>query len=248
MSEYQYPYTILNRVKDRDLGIVCIGNPNIPFAEKEINFKSIDGREEELTIDTGKYKNIEITITYAYIDRENWHHTARKIKTHLDKMRGGGTLQLHDDYYFYYKVKDVKLSSIERFKSNANLVITFICSPFIWSIEGDNKIDIKNGAELVNNYILAKPKYILNGNGQIQLTVNNNPTIINLVDNANVIIDTDKQRCYREDKITNLLIRQGEYEDLWLNPTTDDSKNSIKINVLSGNLNSAYIIPKYRSV
>ena len=72
---------------------------------------------------------------------------------------------------------------------------------------------MKLNTVLYNDYLVSKPIYRVVGEGNLTLNINNKVIKANV--GQELIIDTDKGLCYREDIVNNIAL-EGKYEDLYL--------------------------------
>lgn len=233
-------FSVFNSIRDRELGIRCIKRPNIPFPEKQVEEILIPGRDEPLTKIKEIRNNITITVSYDFVDYDNWQETARKVKTWLDEITDD-KLYFSDDLEVFYKVKYCT-TDINRLKNIGEFSVNFIVSPNVWRIEGTKEINLLNLNGINNDYLICKPTYFIEGEGLITLIINDVEVVINVV--QKVIINTSMQQCYKEDRLINLAIKQGDFEDLHL----QKGYNSISYELGAGaRLDSLSMVPNYRS-
>ena len=74
-------FIIFNGIADKDIGLSAIKRPNIINPQKDsITEKAIEGRDETVTVKSKTLKNIEISVSYNFIDREDFIEKTRVIK------------------------------------------------------------------------------------------------------------------------------------------------------------------------
>jgi predicted phage tail component-like protein len=228
---------------DRDLNIKAIKRPNIPSPKRKHKQVPIEGRDGDLYIDEECYEDITISIDYNFIDKRNFHEKCRSIKRWLNKIQEN-KLVLSDDHGVFYKVKKVEVSdNIERiYKIIGKFTVKFICDPYTYYEDGEDSLILRNNMTLDNDYEVAKPIYIIKGNGNITLSINNKPVVINV--GQEVTINTKLELCFKSNQMINLALKQGTFKDLCL----QEGENIISFNVTSGTINSIEVIPSWRTI
>lgn len=230
-------FIIFNGIADIDMGLSSIKRPNIINPQQaSITEKTIEGRDETVTVKSKTLKNIEIPVSYNFINREDFIKKTRLIKKWINEINDN-KLIFSDDPDMYYKVKYCKLQVIERTrKKKGSFEVTFVCSPFIYYKSGDN--EIINPNVLYNpSYLISKPVYKIEGEGIISLIVNGKEAKFNI--GQELLIDTELELCFRGKTKNNIAFEEGWYDDLFLNK----DENIIE---WKGNLKSLTVIPRWR--
>lgn len=230
-------FIVFNGIADIDIGLSSIKRPNIINPQQaSITEKTIDGRDETVTVKSKTLKNIEITVSYNFIDRKDFIEKTRLIKKWINKI-DDNRLMFSDDLDMYYRVKYCKLQVIERTRrKKGSFEVTFVCSPFIYYRSGDK--EIINPKLLYNpSYITSKPIYKIEAEGIISLIVNGKETKFNI--GQELLIDTELELCFRGKTKNNIAFEEGWYDDLFLN----EDENTIE---WKGNLKSLIVIPRWR--
>ncbi len=236
---------IYNNKIDSDFGIYAIKRPNIPCPEKEKEDVSIKGADETLTRWKNEgYKNITISVEYNFKDTEDFDFKCRKIKNWFLGTVTDRKLRFSYDNDVFYIVKNVKLGDIERqWKVLGKFTVQFECSPYAWLNNGLKKVNIpKNNGRFYNSFLRCKPEWHFKGNGTVDLNVNGKLVVIKV--GESVIINTELQKCYKDNKVVSLSIESGSYNDLWLR----EGENDINWSVKSGDIKSVTIIPHYKTL
>lgn len=102
--------------------------------------------------------------------------------------------------------------------------------------------------KIYNEYEIAKPTYIIKGEGAIRLIINNETTtyatvMINV--GQEVTINTELELCFKNDQMINLALEQGSFQDLYL----QEGMNVINYYVGNGGaLTSIEIIPNWKTI
>lgn len=169
--------------------------PIYPAAAQKYSTYEIPGAGENMTVASGDYEDIELTLT-AYLvgsttinDVYNW-------------LRGGTQLILSTQPDVYTEIKEMAQVSPSREGWSANRIeIGLKLSPFKYRISNNPVTLPGSGTELqtVGN-IFSKPVWALTGtSGTVEFSVNG--TTLTIEDAPeNVYIDTNLQEVYTEDE------------------------------------------------
>ena len=230
-------YFIFNNKKNIDLGIKVVKRPNIPIPERNIELKSLKGRDGSLTRDYKTYNDIKISVSLNFISEENdFINKGAEIADWLYNINDN-KLIFSDNDKFYYKVKKIECKDIERsLKVIGKFIVTFVCDPYKYYID-NNEIEITNSTEIVSPILVETSKSLITvfGTGDIDLTINNKKVQLEKIDGS-ITIDSSIKECYKEKE--NLSYRMiGEF------PKLIRGKNTININ---GNIEKIIIKPNWR--
>lgn len=196
--------------------IKIMDRPNIPVPvinRKEINIPGRDGilYSEEKTAD-----DIPINVRMNFSGKlQEWFEHARTVKGWL--LQGGvHQLKFSDDPEYFYRVKKVELSEIEReFRIIGRFTAVFFCSGYHYLAIGDKGYAVDDVK--YNPYYTSHPVYTIRGEGVCNLKVNGKIMTVQNI-GQNVTIDTERMITYRTDGTLANTSVNGDYEDLYLNP------------------------------
>lgn len=230
-------YFIFNNKKNTDLGIQVVKRPNIPIPERNIELKSLKGRDGSLTRDYKTYNDIKISVSLNFISGENdFINKGAEIADWLYNINDN-KLIFSDNDKFYYKVKKIECKDIERsLKVIGKFIVTFVCDPYKYYLE-NNDIEITNSTE-VNSPMLvvdSEPIISISGSGNINLIINDKRIVLENVE-ENLIINSSILECYKEKENLNYKM-SGEF------PILKNGENTINI---EGNIKSIKIKPNWR--
>lgn len=230
-------YFIFNNKKNIDLGIKVVKRPNIPIPERNIELKSLKGRDGSLTRDYKTYNDIKISVSLNFISGENdFINKGAEIADWLYNITDN-KLIFSDNDKFYYKVKKIECKDIERsLKVIGKFIVTFVCDPYKYYLE-NNDIEITNSTE-VNSPMLvvdSEPIISISGSGNINLIINDKRIVLENVE-ENLIINSSILECYKEKENLNYKM-SGEF------PILKNGENTINI---EGNIESIKIKPNWR--
>lgn len=202
-------------VSASEKGVYIERRPSIPAPEEKIEKITIPGRDGDLIVREGVWKDIEIPVSLAFraTDPTNWFAIWRSMKAWL---RGSGKLSFSDDGVFFYKVKYIELSDAEReIRKHGRFTANFVCEPYQYERAATEWINLPTDGILGNPYsIPSHPVYKIIGEGVCVLTVNAYELQANV--GQNLVIDTERQLSYRMDGTPQNTMVTGDYTKLHL--------------------------------
>lgn len=170
--------------------------PTIPGAERDVTFIEIPGRSGNLTVDNGRYKNIEVT--YEANFRARTDHTmqvyAMMIKAWLlESAKYEDLSDTYDPDYFKQAVFAGPVDIENILNRYGRLKLTFHCKPFKLRKSGMNVVCMENATGINNpEQFGSLPKFIVYGSGAATLHVNNTVMLLNNIDGY-VELDTETE-------------------------------------------------------
>lgn len=230
-------YFIFNNKKNTDLGIQVVKRPNIPIPERNIELKSLKGRDGSLTRDYKTYNDIKISVSLNFILGENdFFNKVAEIADWLYNINDN-KLIFSDNDKFYYKVKKIECKDIERsLKVIGKFIVTFVCDPYKYYLE-NNDIEITNSTKINSPMLVvdSEPIISISGSGNVNLIINDKRIVLENVE-ENLIINSSILECYKEKENLNYKM-SGEF------PILKNGENTINI---EGNIKSIKIKPNWR--
>lgn len=230
-------YFIFNNKKNTDLGIQVVKRPNIPIPERNIELKSLKGRDGSLTRDYKTYNDIKISVSLNFISGENdFINKGAEIADWLYNITDN-KLIFSDNDKFYYKVKKIECKDIERsLKVIGKFIVTFVCDPYKYYLE-NNDIEITNSTKINSPMLVvdSEPIISISGSGNVNLIINDKRIVLENVE-ENLIINSSILECYKEKENLNYKM-SGEF------PILKNGENTINI---EGNIKSIKIKPNWR--
>lgn len=212
----------------------------IPFPQEKKSTVKIPGGEDLVEVEGG-YEDITIPVKIDILDKRMIETKYREIKRWLSFIEDDHLI-FSDDLGFFYKVKMIDLKEfITEFQTCGTATVNFICSPYLYLVNGEYEIDFENN--LFNEFPLnAEPVYKIVGNGIIKLNINSKVVTIDLADE--IIVDIPKKLTLRNGKIEGKR-KKGEWKDLELIP----GDNTLDYELTPGsNLESFTLIPNWRTL
>lgn len=230
-------YFIFNNKKNTDLGIQVVKRPNIPIPERNIELKSLKGKDGSLTRDYKTYNDIKISVSLNFISGENdFINKGAEIADWIYNINDN-KLIFSDNDKFYYKVKKIECKDIERsLKIIGKFIVIFVCDPYKYYID-NNEIEITNSTEIVSPMLVvdSEPIISISGSGNINLIINDKRIVLENVE-ENLIINSSILECYKEKENLNYKM-SGEF------PILKRGENIINV---EGSIKSIEIKPNWR--
>ncbi|STB55969.1 distal tail protein Dit [Clostridium perfringens] len=230
-------YFIFNNKKNTDLGIQVVKRPNIPIPERNIELKSLKGRDGSLTRDYKTYNDIKISVSLNFISGENdFINKGAEIANWLYNINDN-KLIFSDNDKFYYKVKKIECKDIERsLKVIGKFIVTFVCGPYKYYID-NNEIEITNSTKINSPMLVAdsEPIISISGSGNVNLIINDKRIVLENIE-ENLIINSSILECYKGKESLNYKM-SGEF------PVLKRGENIINI---EGSIKSIKIKPNWR--
>lgn len=206
--------------------------PKISVSNRQYRETDIPGRDGIFYEDLETYEDLTQTIKFNFRARKG-HTVDETFRSFRRMIRKSKTLAKQSDNTVFYKIKKVSIGELDRGTSYTigTFDVEFTLDPYAYLRSGSYPLALDRVKD--NKYDLCKPIYILNGEGNCDLTVNGKVMKCNVSDN--LYIDTDLMLAYRKDgNIVNSEI-SGNYEDLWLEHGMNSitvSNSSIKLTVI----------------
>lgn len=214
ISQYMNPYQtvdlkefeiMFNGKKSSYYGLLVSEYPTIPCVNEEFEEVPMERRNGNLLIKKGTYKNRELSIRFKMLDGEFFWSRFKKAEAWLSNITDNRLLYDRKDKCFI--VKRVIFGDISKeLRLYGEFEVTFIVKPFLQDISPFSK------TWLENEYIIANqgdfetlPEIKLYGNGNIQLTVNDDTFTIKNVEEE-VTINSELMLCYGKNKESNKLL------------------------------------------
>lgn len=190
-----FEYLIFDGKSSLDFDVHISGAGTFVSPERDVESISIPGRNGDLHIDNGRFKNVSVTYS-AYITN-NFKVNFEAFKAFLLSQHGYKRLQdtYHPDFYRlaeYHKPLSPKMAPLNV---AGTFDITFDCDPRRFLVSGDDVIEVISTGSIINNTLYnAKPLIRAYGSGTI--TINGVRVVIN---SANVYtdIDCETQEAYK---------------------------------------------------
>lgn len=194
--------------KDYNIGISGSGIYTIPA--RDVEKITIPGRNGQLTIDKGRYENVEVKYP-AYI-ADGFQQSYDQFRAKITQMKG--YQKLRDDYspeYYRYGLFESELSpSVGVLNRNAVFDIVFNCKPQRFLISGDEVVEFTADGQIFNpTNQNAKPLIRIYGTGVV--TINGYQMSILGHNQSYVDIDTEIYDAYCNGTNMNRYVAINEF-------------------------------------
>lgn len=219
----------------RDFGIYVSGSGTFNAPELDVTSYEIPGRNGDLVISNGRYKNIQVA--YPAFIRSNFRHNAAAARAWL--LQPEGYCRLSDDYH-PYEFRLARFSGPIDFdmrfmNRSGECTLTFDCKPQRFLTSGEDKRTFESNAALRNDTLFrAKPLITVYGSGSGQITIGS--TTVSFSDISEfVVLDCDIQDAYK-----NTLNKNSTMTGAF--PVLDPGDNVI---AFSGGVTKIEIVPRW---
>ena len=211
-----------NKSLRKDFKVSMIKRPPVMFSSKNINVVSRYGGDGDIYEDLGGHKDITFPVECNFMcEPQKVKERFRLVKSWLNNFKDN-KLIFTDDPEWFYRVVNITIDSMDVIKKRkGKFNINFTCRGYHYSLDGEFWLPIKSGTILVNKYYKAKPLIYIEGNGVIEVTINNSTFRVAVKDY--VYIDSELEIVYRE-KTDCFNTDEGDY------PVLDYGENEISFN------------------
>jgi phage-related protein len=161
----------INGKSSRDFGVFLIDGNIFDFPKRDVEFLNVPGRSGSLTIDKGRWDNIDITYTFATYGKD----APTKLNAWKDfLLTNTGYLKIETsvepNIYREGVYKGASSPRVSMLGGGGYMDVTFSCMPQKWlkaNCEDDDRIDITNNLMLRNptNYDARPLLNVSAGNG-----------------------------------------------------------------------------------
>lgn len=192
---------IFNGKSSKDFGVYISGLNTFGAPERDVDIISISGRNGDLTIDNGRYKNIDVSYPAFIFDR--FDNNIEGLRNFLLSQSGYKRLEdtYHPNEYRLARYKSGLTPKVIDELYAGEFDLTFDCYPQRYLKSGDQTITMTAYGSLFNEYAqIAKP--IIRAYGVGSFTVGDVTVTINSADDY-TDIDCELQEAYKDDLTTN---------------------------------------------
>lgn len=245
-KKYQNPYRdrdvfSFGGVSSIDFEIWVMGGVFLDKPEKDIQFETVQGRNGELIIDNGRWKNLSITYQCGIM----WNALSLYEEFVSKLLAQSGYQRLYDSFhpetYRMAIIKDPIKAQMNGKNRPGAFDVTFYCKPQRFLQDGDHSVSFSESSVLNNMYgYPAKPLITVYGSGVGNLWVGD--TLVEIKSMTDQItLDCDMCNAYRK-------VGDGATENLNSSiytpqfPTLEPGENAIS---WDGNIEHVEIIPRW---
>lgn len=189
-----------NEKSTKDYGVYISGLNTYNAPERDVEVISVQGRNGDLTIDNGRYKNIDVKYPAFIYNRFNAN--IEGFRNYLLSQRGYKRLEdtYHPNEYRLARYKGGLSAKVVDWLEAGEFDLVFDCYPQRYLKEGEHTITIETSGSIYNNYQPSKP--LIRAYGEGTFTIGSVTVTINeAIDYTD--IDCELQECYKDTLETN---------------------------------------------
>ena len=234
---------IFNGIPSTNYGIHVETPPGYATPERDYEVVHIPGRNGDLVIDNGSYKNVtrKYSISVGEIDG-NFTTLAAGVSEWLHSASGYARLEdsYESDYFrLAYYVADAEMENL--FHQAGKMSIEFNCKPARFLKAGERAVSFTTAGSLRNpTFQKSFPKLTVVVSGSGTLTVRDQTiTISGLTTSTRMVIDSELQDVYEEGSLTNLNSKVSFSDGF---PLLSPGVNTI---TFTGSITSVEVIPRW---
>ena len=157
---------IYNGKSTKDFGVYISGLNTYNAPERDVDVISVDGRNGDLLIDNGRYKNIDVV--YPAFIYDEFSANIEGFRNFLLTQIGYKRLEdtYHPEEYRMARVKgELSVGAVETLEAG-QFDITFDCKPQRFLKSGEHPIEVTEATQINNpTYNAAKPLLYVYGDG-----------------------------------------------------------------------------------
>lgn len=234
---------IFNGIPSTNYGIHVETPPVYATPERDYEVVHIPGRNGDLVIDNGSYKNVtrKYSISVGEIDG-NFTTLAAGVSEWLHSASGYARLEdsYESDYFrLAYYVADAEMENL--FHQAGKMSIEFNCKPARFLKAGERAVPFTTDGSISNpTFQKSFPKLTVVVSGSGTLTIGDQTiTISGLTNSTRMVIDSELQDIYEEGSLTNLNSKVSLSDGF---PLLSPGVNTI---TFTGSITSVEVIPRW---
>lgn len=183
-------------VDSRDLNLCITGIDRSGTPEREVSKISVLGRSGDLLIDSGRYKNIEITYQVAILS--DFNRMFQTVKTAMLSQIGYHRLadSFNPDEFMLGSFAGTISPELVRRGQTGTFNLVFDCKPQRYTIDGTHAFPMQKPGSLFNSTgFPALPLITVHGSGAGSITVGDTRVEIRKMQGS-LVLDCDLQNAY----------------------------------------------------
>lgn len=235
------PYFIFKDKSSLEIDLYILEKSNVKGAERDIEYQSVPGRDGDLVIDNGRYKNVNISYKLEMLASSDTEFLSNVKTLKNTLLSESGYFYLWDTYdpYYFRKASFVGGLEIDQENRKNTCSISFNCKPYKYLIAGQNKITLTASGYISNTeYISSLPYIKITGSGDVTLSINDDDFVFTAVDEY-IEIDSEIMNVYKNNVGQNAKMVGSTF------PNLESGANYI---AWSGAVTSVEIIPRWCSL
>lgn len=211
------PFFYFKEHSSLDFGLYIKEKGTYKGAARDFTYTSVAGRDGDLTIDNGRYKNVKIPYKLELVNTSprSFVELSRLIKNWL--LVDPGYFKLWDTYdreYFRLASYSGEVNLEQELRQYGKLDIAFNCKPFKYAFAGQQAIVTDVAKHIYNAEAYASKPYIkLYGSGTMQLHLNGKVYHFKDVDEY-IEIDSEIRECYKGTTALNNKMASDDFPEL----------------------------------
>jgi phage-related protein len=223
----------------KDFGVYISGGGTYNAPERDMTTYSVPGRNGDLLVDNGRFKNI--SVTYQSFIPFGFPNKAEQLRFWLKQNIGYQRLEdtYHPNFFRMGYMSNMIEFSTKALNRSAEFTLYFTCKPQRWLKTGEYPVTLnQSGETLYNAYMPALPLIKIYGNEKGTLVVNQTTVTVKNIDGY-LMLDSDTQNAYKGTENQNINIQAAEF------PVLQNGSNIIG---WSGGIVKVDIIPRWWTV
>lgn len=203
-----------NNISSESLGLVIQFIPSYTFPEKEYQTINIPGRNGDLVLDKGSYRNTERTYSFAKVfeNGQTFVSEANKIVAWLHSAKGYARLEdtYEPDYYRMAMYRSG--GELSNFYDTATVLdVTFECKPQKYLKKGDIEVAKSDGDKIPNEQSYdASPviSFHVDANKTASIAIEDCEIQVGPFTEAkDIIVDCENKECYYGNTLYNQYLK-----------------------------------------
>lgn len=228
-------------IDSREFEIMIATDPQIAIAERDKEVIEVPGRDGNLYVDKGRYKNISVSYDASFQAKfKDVQRIGRNLIGWLMSEPLNGILMDSYDPDYFRRGRFAAPANIVPILSRAGkCVMTFDCQPFKYSHFGTRTIQVEKTGDIIYNpeYFASNPVFTIYGTGNGNLYINNYTIQIKSI-NQFIVIDTELMIAFKNTTLLNSSVVLGD----WKNYCFKSGENMIQ---WDGGIQKVEIIPRW---
>ena len=194
------PFFYFKEHSSLDFGLYVKEKNVYKGAQRDVTYTSVPGRDGDLIIDNGRYKNVKIKYKLELLNSSprSFAELARLIRNWL--LVTPGYFKLWDTYdreYFRLASFSGEVDIEQELRDYGSLNITLNCKPFRYELSGQEMITTTTARHIYNAQAYPSKPYIkLYGSGTLSLYLNGSYYYFTDVEDY-IEIDSEIMKCYK---------------------------------------------------
>ena len=185
-----------NGKSSKDFGVYISGLNTFDAPERDVETVAVAGRNGELTLDNGRYKNIDVT--YPAFIFDDMSANIAGLRNFLLSQRGFKRLEdtYHPDEYRLARYKGDFSAKVVDWLEAGKFDLVFDCYPQRFLKSGEHVISLSSADTIFNEYMQTS-KPLIRAYGTGSFTIEDVTITINTA-NGYTDIDCDLQEAYKD--------------------------------------------------